>query len=154
MTLKSFWRQDGISPIIGEDALVQYLLKKENGIVFLSTVPSSDGEMRIVNALTARKDAKLFYCRELVEGLIKIILNNPHGIATDELCARINQYPVIAIRFANWIYGLTSTMESLALICKKVSKECLVVISGDHLQQYIPELLQALPQAEKFYICY
>lgn len=51
MQLKSYWRVDGVSSIVSEDELIKHISSRKTGIVFLSTVPSSDGETRIVEAL-------------------------------------------------------------------------------------------------------
>ena len=154
MTLKSYWREDGVSPIISEDELKKRLSSRKSGVVFLSTVPSSDGETRIVEALEDGKNVKVFYCRELIEQLIDIIKKPHNRPPVDELCDRLRKYSVILIRFTNRIYGLTSTIESLSQICTKLAKESVIIVSGDHLNKYVPELLQQLPDAKQYYICY
>lgn len=152
MSLKSYWREDGVSPIIPEDALIEILSSLKTGVVFLSTVPSSDAEMRIVQALAGLNHAKILYCRELIEQLVEIIKNPHNGSPTDEVCARLMGCPVI-IRFADRIYGLTATMECLAKICTKLSKDNVIIVTGDYLDKYVPELLQQL-DAKQYYICY
>ena len=154
MTLKSYWCEDGASPIISEDELIKRLSSQKTGIVFLSTVPSSDGETRIVEALEDEKNVKVFYCRELIEQLIDIIKKPRNRPPVDELCDRLRKNPVIVVRYTNRIFGLTSTMQSLSQICTKLSNESLVIISGDQLNKYVPELLQQLPEAVQYYICY
>lgn len=152
--LKSYWRKDGVSPIISEDELIKRLSSQKIGVVLLSTVPSSDGETRVVQALTDIKSAKGFYCRDIIEKLVDITKNPHNRPPVDELCDRLRKYPVITVRFVNRIYGRTSTMQSLSQICAKLSDKSLIVVTGDYLEQYVPELLQQLPQAEKYYICY
>ena len=154
MTLKSYWREDGSSPIISEDELIKRLSSQKSGIVFLSTVPSSDGETRVVEALEGEKNVKIFYCREIIEHLIDIIKKPHNRPPVDELCDRLRKYSVIIIRFTNRIYGLTSTIESISQICTKLAKESVIIVSGDHLNKYVPELLQQLPDAKQYYICY
>lgn len=154
MTLKSYWREDGVSPIISEDELIKRLSSQKSGIVFLSTVPSSDGETRIVEALEDGKNVKVFYCRELIEKLIDIIKKPHDRPPVDELCNRLRKFSVIVVRYTNRIYGLISTIQSLSQICTKLSNESLIIVSGDQLNKYVPELLQQLPDAKQYYICY
>ena len=156
MTLKSYWREDGVSPIISEDELIKRLSSRKTGIVLLSTVPSSDGETRVVQALADIKSAKVFYCRDIVEKLVDIIKNQHNRPPVDVLCDLLRKYSysVIVVRFVNRIYGLTSTMQSLSQICTKLSSESLIIVSGDQLNKYVPELLQQLPDAKQYYICY
>lgn len=95
----------------------------------------------------------MFYCRELIEQLIDIIKKPHNRPPVDELCDRL-KYPVIVVRYTNRIYRLISTIQSLSQICTKLSYESLIIVSGDQQNKYVPELLQQLPDAKKYYICY
>ena len=151
--LTSYWRENSSSPIISEEALVNYLATKEKGIILLSTVPSSDGETRIVQALTDKAGAKVYYCRELVEELVSIIKTQHNQVSSDVLYTRLKNYPFLIVRFVDRLMGLSTTQETLTTIFSKLSTECVVLVSGDYLDKYVPELLQLL-EAEQFYICY
>ena len=104
--------------------------------------------------MAEEKSAKVFYCREIIEKLVSVIQNSVDCVAADELCKWLRAYPFIVIRFINKSSGLTATMEILTTVFRKLSEDHAVIITGDYLDQYVPELLQQLPASEKFFICH
>lgn len=142
----------GNMPLDDINLLIENILDYENG-VFVFDGPTASGKTSLLNLILERKSyVRKFSDEQFVEIILKEFKEGRSAeCIIDNVTRFLNEYKIIAVEEIDMLWGRPYTLEVIAEIINKVSKNHLVIFTGISIEERVPELIKNLGGAKFVY---
>ena len=142
----------GNMPATDINLLIENIISYENG-VFVFDGPTASGKTSLLNLILEKKNSVRKFSDEQ---FVEIILEEfKEGRSAECIIGNVtmflNEYEIIAVEEIDMLWGRPYTLEVIAEIINKVSKNHLVIFTGISIEERVPELIKNLESAKFVY---
>lgn len=140
--------------ISSDEEVMEELLKRRHGILVLDGVTGC-GKTRLLHRFREKSafPVAIHSYREVTEELVHLY-RKMDGQTTEKMLALLGAHSILAVEDLDYLRGLVTTQETLGIMFHEAAKESLIILTGNELEECIPEMLRYLKRPKHLKLLY